>query len=341
MKRILIVGPRFYGYSQSVAKAFEHHGFNVELFDDWTEGSVDNFREKIIYNLSADKNVFFSKKYESFNKKIRARYAATNPEMVFIIRGAILTEETLRFMKGSMLVLWMMDSIFTVPNTLRNIHLYDHVFLFEKEDIQPLKDQHAIEGHFLPLALDESVYFPIPSKEKPIDMLFVGNLYEKRVVLFNRIIERFPELNFKIYGFYFSKLRNLWRYFFRKDKQYYTNSFISPSELNKLYSKTKICLNIHHSQSVYGVNQRFFEVCGAGTLQVCDRHGFISDNFRNGEIIIYDSDDELFTLIEAILADYESYAEKIGQAYKEVVAHHTFDKRIQYILKTINIPVHE
>ncbi len=335
MNKVLIVGPLFYGYSKSIARAFAKLGFVVDLFDEWTEGSADNFKEKIAYNLCTDKNIFFNKKYEKFNEKIRKRYTVSQPDMVFIIRGAIITEETLLLMKKSKLVLWMMDSIFTVPVTLKNIALYNHVFLFEKEDIIPLKQQYNIDGSFLPLALDESVYFPIDDPKKIIDILFVGNLYEMRIALLDKIIARFPDTNFKIYGQYFSKLRNLKRYFFRSDKKYYTNSTVSPAELNVLYSKTKICLNIHHSQSVYGVNQRFFEVCGAATLQVCDRHGFITDNFKNEEVIIYDNDEQLFEIIEQTLKEYDKYADKVSMAYKEVINHHTFEKRIQYVLQTI------
>lgn len=336
MKKILIVGPLFYGYSKSVAKAFEKEGFVVELFDDWREGAIENFWEKIVFNLASDKEAFFNKKYEKYNSKIRHKYTGFKPDMVFVIRGAILTEATLKFMKKSRLVLWMMDSIFVVKRTLENIALYDHVFLFEKEDILVLKEQYNIESYFLPLALDESVYFPVPATEKPIDILFVGNLYETRKVLLNKIIKRFPDINFKIYGQYFSKLRNIKRYFFRKDKKYYTNSTVSPSELNALYSKTKICLNIHHNQSVYGVNQRFFEICGAATLQVCDRHGFITDNFKHDEIFLYDTDAELFETIEKILSSYDKFTYKADLAYKEVINHHTFHKRIQYFLQTIN-----
>lgn len=336
MKKILIVGPLFYGYSRSIARAFEIKNFVVDVYDSWKEGTIETFNEKIIYNLTNDKAAFFDKKYEKYNKEIRKRYSASKPDLVFIIRGAILTEETLLFMKASKLVLWMMDSVFTVPTTLRNIALYNHVFLFEKEDIPLLKAQYNIEGHFLPLALDESVYFPQPSAEKPIDILFVGNLFQKRIDLLNSLIERFPEHNIKIYGHYFSKLRNLKRYLFRKDKKQFTNSIVSPHALNKLYSSTKIGLNIHHSQSVYGVNQRFFEISGAGTLQVCDRHGFITDNFKNGEIFIYDSNEQLFEMISTILADYEKYRGKIENAQNEVLNHHTFQKRIEYILQVIN-----
>ncbi len=230
----------------------------------------------------------------------------------------------------------MMDTNFTVKRTLENIDLYDHVFLFEKEDIPVLKSQYQVDAYFLPLALDESVYFPVPSPEKNIDILFVGNLYEKRVALLNKLIERFPEKTIRIYGVYFSRLRNIGRHFFRKDKKYYTNTTVSPDTLNVLYSKTRICLNIHHSQSVYGVNQRFFEISGAGALQVCDRHGFITDNFTGNEIVIFENEDDLFRIVGNILADYDSYTSKIQDAYKKVIQNHTFHERIKFILKTIN-----
>ena len=326
----------FYGYSKSVAKAFEKENFEVEIYDQWKEGTIENFGEKINFNLSRDKEAFFDKKYEKYNIRIRDKYDAVKPEIVFIIRGAILTKETLLFMKKSKLVLWMMDSIFTVKRTLENIALYDHVFLFEKEDIPLLKEQYNIESYFLPLALDESVYFPLPAAEKTIDILFVGNLYEKRKILLNKVIERFPHRNIKIYGDYFSKLRNIRRHLFRKDKKYYTNSKVSPSELNQLYSKTKICLNIHHSQSLYGVNQRFFEIAGAGALQVCDRHGFITDNFNSNEIVIFDSDEDLFRIISNVLSEYESFKPQIKKVYEKVTGYHTFHERIKFILKSIN-----
>lgn len=337
MKKILIAGPLFYEYSKSVASAFEKEGFTVDVFDEWVEGSIENSREKITYHLTKDKQAFFNRKYEHFNKKLRSKYAAFKPDVVFIIRGAILTKETLLFMKSSRLILWMMDSIFLVPNTLKNINLYDHVFLFEKEDIPILKKQHNIDAYFLPLALDESVYFPIPFAEKPIDILFVGNLYPKRIALLNKVIAHFPEINIKIYGDYFSKLRNVGRYLFRKDKKYYTNFTVAPAQLNELYSRAKICLNIHHNQSVYGVNQRFFEISGAGALQVCDSHGFIRDNFTNKEILIYETEEELYEIIRHVLSGYNKYRNNIEMAYKKIITDHTFRNRVQFILRTIDL----
>jgi len=93
-------------------------------------------------------------------------------------------------------------------------------------------------------------------------MLMLAIFYEKSVALYNWITGRFPGINFKIYGIYFSKLRNLKRYIFRKYKKYYSNAGLTSSVLNELYSKTRICMNFHHNQLAYGVNQRFLTPAG-------------------------------------------------------------------------------
>lgn len=72
-----------------------------------------------------------------------------------------------------------MDSIFQVKRAYENIKLYDCRFMFEKTDVEKLKKE-GIDSFFLPLALDESVYFPIKNQEKDIDLLFIGNLNSKR-----------------------------------------------------------------------------------------------------------------------------------------------------------------
>lgn len=336
MKSVLVIGPLFYDYSKSVGRAFEQHGFKVEVYDSWMEGISNNLIEKVRYYSTANKEKFLENLYEKFNKEIKEIYDRMQPDLVFIIRGAILTAETLNYMKSSKLQLWMMDSIFRAKNTLKNVALYDHVFLFEKEDILPLKEQHGVDGIFLPLALDESVYFPIETDSKPIDLLFTGWLYPNRIALLKKIIKRFPDKNIQIYGFYFSKLRNPFRHWFRNDKKHFTNASVTPAELNVLYSQSKVCLNIHHSQSQYGVNQRFFEICGARSLQICDSHGFITDNFKSNEVLIYNTENELFDLIESAFNDYNSFASNVESSYNSVKSHHTFKSRIKFVLATIS-----
>ena len=166
-------------------------------------------------------------------------------------------------------------------------------------------------------------------------MLFVGALYPNRVALLNKIIKQFPDKNIKIYGNLFSTWRKPLKFFFRKDKHIYINKNVQPTELNKLYARAKICLNIHHSQSVDGVNQRFFETLGAGALQVCDYKTFIGDNFSDGDLVWYKNEEELFSNLNHAFANTIALNYIQNSGYLKVKANHTFTKRIAYVLKIL------
>lgn len=336
MKKVLIIGPLFYNYCKSIGNAFEKLNIEVSILE-WTENSIDNIQEKFQYHLQKNKDLFFEGKKKIFNEKIKTSFISFKPELIFVVRGTILDRNTLHFLKesGSLIFLWMMDSIYLTGDTLKNVRYYDHIFLFEKNEVEKLQEEFSVKSSFLPLALDEHVYFPINNKKKSIDILFVGALYPDRIAILKKIIDFFPGKNIKIYGTYFSKLRDIKRFLFRRDKQYFTNKTVQPQILNELYSKSKICINIHHSQSVYGVNQRFFELIGSKTLQITDKRTFIVDEFRNNEIIIYDNPDELIELLKINLKDNHDHTIIIDKAYEKVIAEHTFGARVREIIKFI------
>lgn len=334
MKKVLIIGPSFYNYCKSITRAFEKQGSQVQLIE-WVELGIEGVIEKIFFNLAKDKSRFFEKKNLKLNMAIQNKFIEYKPDMVFVVRGSLLSAETLQLMQTSKLVLWMMDSVFLVKETLANIKLYHHIFLFEKVDIPRLETEYGLQPCFLPLALDETVYFPIAASKKTIDILFVGALYPERVAVLKNIIAKFPGKKIKIYGVYFSKLRNLKRYFFRDDKKYFTNQILQPRELNVLYSKSRICINIHHSQSVYGVNQRFFELIGSKALQVCDDRGFIKDKFKENELLIYSTEDELHDLVTKALEPGNDFSGAIDSAYNNVISNHTFNNRVAELLSLV------
>ncbi len=332
-KKVLIVGPNFYGYNDSVARAFNKLGFATKVLY-FLDADVEGFKEKVLLHLTADKEKLFLKKRIKYNTYFKKEYDDYQPDILFLIKGAILTPETVaEARKKSLVILWMMDSIYLNPTSyiLRNV--VDHIFLFEQTEIPKLAAE-GITAHFLPLALDESVYFPIEGT-KDIDLLFVGALYPNRVKLLNKIIERFPEKNIKIYGNLFSPWRKPLKFLFRKNKHIYINKNVQPSELNKLYSRSKVCLNIHHSQSVDGVNQRFFEILGAGALQVCDYKTFIGDNFSEGDLGWYKNEEELMEKLKECFVNAEPLKEKALNGFAKTLQLHTFKERVRFILNSI------
>lgn len=334
MKKVLIIGPDFFNYNQSIERAFNKLNFETRVLS-YSPGEVISLKDKIEYYSTRNKGAFFDKVKEKFNKQIIDLYKSFQPELVFVIQGNYVFKSTVESMQCKK-VLWMMDSIYRAKGAYDLRNNIDFIFVFEKTDIDRLWQSDKIEAHFLPLAVDETVYYPMPAKSE-IDILFVGNLYQKRMQLLERISDRFKDKVVRIYGRYFSPFKNPVRQFFRRNKNVFLNENLHPSEVNAAYNKSKICLNIHHDQSQYGVNQRFFEISGSKAFQIVDNNPFVKDNFANDEIMTYSSEEDLAQKIERVLneqVDTQSMKEK---AYNKILANHTFGHRIKEVLGIVRM----
>lgn len=338
-KKVLIVGPRYFGYNESVAHGFEALGWKTEIID-YYEAFPKTFENFLSYRLLPRLNInYFKNEYiRKLNDAILTSVNKEKPDCVLFIKGTFVKKETLDAIKSqSKIILWMMDSIYRYRDAYNNIDSFDAKFMFEESDVKRLKEEN-IDSVFLPMAADENNYFPIDHTEKDIDVLFVGKLYENRLKMFNRLIKRFPELNIKIYGQYTALKRpgSFFEYYLTDRKNYFTNSFVSPQDLNKLYSRSKIALNIHHAQSQTGCNPRVFEILASKTFQLVDENLYIKQNFVEKNLLAgYTKEEELFEQIEHYLK-HEQERKKIAEnGYENVITNHTFKQRVQVIVNHI------
>ena len=334
MQKVLIIGPEFYDYNLSIATAFSNLGFETKVIG-YHGSMTTSAKERVRYHLSRDKKDFFEKIKRQFNEDILKTQQAFKPDLVFIIHGGDVFEETVASLKGCKKVLWMMDSITRSKVLYPLTRVVDYNFFFEKTDVDYLWELGKIKSWFLPLALDEKVYFPVPG-QRDIDILFVGALYESRIKLLQKITAEFSDKNIKIYGTYYSPLRRPVHHLLRKNKNIFMNRNIRPSAVNLLYNRSKVCLNMHHTQSKYGVNQRFFEISGSKAFQLVDENPFISDYFRDEAIMTYKTEQQMLEKISYALSNPEPINQMAEKAYQAVVATHTFTHRIRYVLDIIN-----
>ena len=334
-KKVVIIGPDFWGYTESVEKAFQKLGYITDII------SLKEINSDSLLKRAKNRcKLFFDPEYYEnlikVNQFILKKYKIFKPDIVMVIKGNMLTKDTIKKIKDSKKILWVMDSVFRVKRTYENIKLYNHKFMFEETDVEKLKNE-GIESFFLPLALDDSVYFPIKNQKKDIDLLFVGNLNSKRQFLLENLIKDFPKLNIQIYGGYVGLIpsKRHFKYYFEGYKKYFKNKSIAPSEVNKLYSRTKIALNIHHDQSKYGCNQRFFEILGTKTFQLVDSNKFIDEYFFD-KVVSYKSYSDLKNKIEKYLSNDIAQSIIAEKGYNEVIKNHTFVQRIEYILNKVH-----
>lgn len=327
MKKILIVGPKFWNYNSSIARAFKHHGFDTKIIDFY---DIIGRKNKILYSYS------YLLKYSIRNKNyinhlIISTYNSFKPDIVLIIKGTIIIPETFLQLNNTIKILWMMDSIYRFEEVNKMRGLYDWIFTFEKTDIFKLA-QENVTAFFLPMALDETLYYPISNMKKDIDIFFVGSLYDERLDFFHQLISDHKNKIIKIFGKRKFVNKKPFKYYFNKTN--FPNRFLLPAEINTYYNRSKFCLNIHKSQSQYGVNPRFFEILGTKSLQIVNNNLFINEYFSKNEILTFHDYEDLKKIIDKNFNN--NYFEMIENSFKKVLLMHTYKERIRTMLDIID-----
>ena len=335
-KKVLIISSPFYGYQESVARAFEDLGYHtwIETYDE----PIHPFKGflKWRHKFANDKEKLRRKSREKYAIYIKQIYDKFSPDIVFLYNGTLILDETLDyFRKKSKVIIWMYDSVQRHDRAICKEHIdhADAVFCFEEEDVLYYKKRNK-KAYFLPLACDSNVYYPTPQK-KDIDILFVGRIYgiKKRIKLLKLIVKRYPHLRLLFYGEYKPYFKYPVKWLFREKRNIFKNINIPPEKVNELYGRCNIALNIHHGQTVYGANQRVFEISGAGAYQICDYNPYIASLFPNGEVGLYKNEQELLDLIDAALKNDTS--KQAIKAQEIVLANHTFLHRVKEMLAVL------
>ncbi len=339
LKKVLIIGPQFYGYNQSINQAFKKLGWDTHTIEHYPTCPPGFVNKLLCLGMIKIGVYYFVRKYdEKVNKIVLDSYSEFEPVLVLVVRGHKLFTETIEKMNTAITVLWMLDSIFTDElgfKTLINIKLFKYRFMFEKTDVDRLK-QLGISSWFLPVGYDENIYFPINNQEKNIDILMAGIIYPKREKILNHILKEFGNYRVEIHGDYlrWSYPYRFFKFYFLGYNRYYSNRAITPTELNKLYSSSKISINIHNDQSVYACNPRFFEAIGAGSFHISDEKLFIKDQFGES-VVTYNSIQELIEKIKFYLDNAELRSRYAIEGHLKAISQHTFYSRIAEMLLII------
>lgn len=338
MKTVLLIAMQFYNYNDAIRYYFEKKGYRVAIYDN-PEINY-NVKEKInnkVANLlgktsgAKKERPYPVREVERKSDEIYKMYKRIHPDIVLILKGDIISKDLLEKMNESINILWMMDSFSRFEFLIPQASMYDKVFVFEYSDIQLLK-VNGIEADFLPLCADERIYYK-QDAEKNIDILFVGSIFKQRKKLLDEILERYPKLNIEVYGYSIMKNEIIKKILYKRgwiDSKY--KQPITPEEINEKYSRTKICINIHHSQTIYGANMRVFECLAAGCFQLVDSNPYIDETFSEG-LVTYKDRSDLFSKIEFYLNNGNERDKIAEKGYECVVGNHLFANRLDIILE--------
>ena len=334
--KILVVDNNFFNYGSAIEYYLNLRGFQVKRV--CIEIPL-NLRIRI-YNMVTKKAKeildlrkefrLLDSQIEKISDDILQEYTKYSPDCVLFIKADYMDRKTLQQMQKSQLVVWSMDSYARYPFLIKDLDVFHKIFVFEKSDIKLLKENN-FDAYFLPLCADERFFYP-QEKEKDIDILFIGAMYNDRLKLFRKLIKRFPEANIKIYGYYINRVEYIKKFVYK-----YTNRYrnfygvVTPEEAGNLYSRSKICLNMHNWQSKTGANPRTFEILAANAFEIVDYNPYIQEILKDG-VVFYQSEDELFQRIEYYLTHDTERESIAAKGYEYTKEKHMFSQRIDELV---------
>ncbi|MFQ5450144.1 MAG: glycosyltransferase [Nitrospinaceae bacterium] len=186
---------------------------------------------------------------------------------------------------------------------------FDFVFLAQKVYVEPMKASGCRNVFWLPLACDPEIH---GKKEVPreYDVGFVGSVtpaHGRRKKLLEAIGKNFD---------------------LHLDRKFL-------EEMAEVFSRSKIVFNNAIKQDL---NMRVFEALCSGTCLVTDPApaSGLQEFFEDGRHLALYQDETLVQTIRYYL-DHPEERKRIGEAgRKEVLARHTYDHRVQFLIDTLN-----
>lgn len=338
LPRVLIIAPAFFHFGFGVTHAFSQAGYQVCVCTYDTPVDPYDLRRKIAFKLARNKEDYRRRNRLERQRQFTDCFDDFHPDIVFVMNGEILLPETLDYFRSKARVaLWCFDSVKHIPAIEGHIDHVDRFYCYDRGDIE----HYAAQGktaYFLPQAayMGPDFYRPLEGVRKDIDILFVGDLYhsKRRQQYIRGVIEAFPDKKIKVVGIYKPWYKNPLKALLRERRDIYTNCNVAPEQVNRLYNRARVVLNIHNEQQSDGANPKVFEICAAGAYQLCDANPYIRSLFPDGSVGLYDSQEQLHSLIRQALEG--DMSEKAAAAHSIVAQRHTFGNRVESVLKDLN-----
>lgn len=251
--------------------AFARRGIEAKgLYADentWVDRFVFRRFNKLAHNfgvLPKSRNFFEDHPSSHMNyrsSRLRAEIAAYEPDLVFLIRGLGFRSwatEGARTKLG-----WWVEADERVDEALGELPWFDGYFFINASSVEAARRAGHRHVHYLPHAVDPSVFRPLPGVTKDIDFSFVGLWSKKRQRFIEAALEVSP--NAAVYGpkWYAKTFRD------RRFRRIVKGRYIAGEPLVRLYNRSKVVINVTNwgggdGAKRSGMTMRLFEVPAAG-----------------------------------------------------------------------------
>jgi spore maturation protein CgeB len=337
--RVLVVGP-IYGGSVEIARyaasGMRASGADTRLFDATVYGDAYSSLESLDITRLA-KATLQGELADVAGRAVMATVAVWQPDLVFALAQAPLGPAILDNFRqaGVTTAFWWVENNRVLPYWQIAASRYDWFYAIQPGPfLERLAEAGAEHPRYLPLACD-------PVRHKPMaltpadrvrfeaDVSFAGSPYLNRRHIFTAL----ADLRIRLWGRGWSDpaLAGL----VAEGGKTFT-----ADEMVKVFAGTKINLNVHSAEHVYGldpepdyVNPRTFELAACRAFQLVDRRTPLPDLFTEDEIVTFSSVPELRSLVEHYRGDEEGRRACASAAQARALRHHTYAHRMEQVLR--------
>jgi len=195
----------------------------------------------------------------------------------------------------------------------------------------------------IPLAADKTIMFQEYDEKFQADISYIGtNLPQKKKIFKSLLFPLNRRYNLKIYGQdwilkdkIFGVIQKFGQYFNIKLLIKIQKSKLNLSDERKIYSSSKICVNIHEDyQRYYGkdVNERLFKIPICKAFQITDYVECIEKYLNKDEIILAQTKEEWFNKIDYYMKNPQERKKIAEKGYIKVMKKHTYHNRVKQII---------
>ena len=347
-KKVLISAPKYYGIDTDIQESFASLGFRTLLVNQIPLSIFERIAKKIGNKLPFLKpivNQILKSYLINENKEFVTIVSNDRPDLLIIIQGDHVfpaTIKTIRELVSCPIVSYIWDDPFNKHNNhddyrksnfKKGIPLYDFIFVFDTSYIDEIKRHGAKKVKYLPLATNPNRYkdISVTAQDRDdygYDVCFIGVPFENRVEIF----ERLHDYNLGVFGDHWTK------YFIRKGQKtpFYYKGKATGEIVNKIYLSSKIVLNIHHPQSIEGLNTRTFDIPACGAFEMVDYKKNVEKHFEiDKEMITFRNINELKNKIDFYLKNDDLRKTISDRGKQRVLNEHTWVHRANDLIAAL------
>lgn len=260
MLNIAIIGPKFFGYTESIRNELARKGYQVNLYDEFHSHSIFS---KIFHRIGL--HTLFSGGVSKHHAKLLLEMINQHATDLFLMNPEVVGRNFIVKVKQHNIKvhLYMWDAVKNKNNFLKYIDLVNSRSSFDPIDCQ------RFGMTYIGLFSDQTLRSVARQVKKSTDIVFYGTLHSDRAKVLNQVKAycKANGLSHHFFLYYYAR----WLFYikcllspknisFIKDISY---KHFSRSQIDHLIQGAKFVLDLHHPNQ-HGLTMRTFEVLFSG-----------------------------------------------------------------------------